>query len=56
VVAFLAILEMTRLGWIVLVQDGHLTDVALTSRVAEDHPLDALRGEAFGFSADAEAG
>jgi segregation and condensation protein A len=43
VVAFLAVLEMARLGWLELAQAGHLAEVQLTSRVARDHDLAAVR-------------
>lgn len=52
VVAFLAVLEMTRLGWLDLVQHGHLEPVAVTSKVPVDADLSALRAE----DAFAEAG
>ncbi len=45
VVAFLAVLEMCRLGWLGLTQAGHLSPVELTSRVAADQSMEAIRGE-----------
>jgi len=53
VVTFLAVLEMTRLGWLDLVQHGHLQPVAITSTVPADQDLGAVRGE---DEAMAEAG
>lgn len=45
VVTFLAVLEMTRLGWLDIVQQGHLQPVAVTSQVPVDQDLGAVRGE-----------
>ncbi len=56
VVSFLAMLEMCRLGWILLVQAGHLQPVEVVSGVPVDQRLDAIRGEALGFSAVPDAG
>ena len=44
VIAFLAVLEMCRLGWIGILQASHLGEVELTAHVAKDHPLDQLVG------------
>ncbi len=44
VVSFIAVLEMSRLQWLDLVQDFHLGPVHLTSRVEADHDLAQLTG------------
>ena len=43
-VTFLSVLEMTRLGWLLLEQAGHLTPVLLTARVSPDVDLEPLVG------------
>ena len=47
VVTFLAVLEMTRLGWLHLVQAEDFGAVAIESRVPADQDLGAVRGEVF---------
>lgn len=49
VITFVAILEMTRLGWLRLAQAEHLAPVGVTSLVPADQPLDAIRGEVIGL-------
>ncbi len=59
VVAFLAVLEMTRLGWLSLRQASHLEPIAVISAVPADQDLAAVRGEdevLGGASGHAEAG
>lgn len=45
VVTFLGVLEMCRLGWLEVVQTGHLSQVQITSKVEANHGLEALRTE-----------
>lgn len=45
VVSFIAVLEMVRMQWLGLEQDGHLGEVTLVSRVDVDHDLEAIAGE-----------
>ena len=45
IVAFLSILEMTRLQWLSLEQEGHLGAVHVTANVPMDQDLSAIRGE-----------
>jgi len=56
VVSFLAVLEMTRLGWLSITQDGHLAPVEVVSRVEAEHDLAAIRGEDEVAPVEAEAG
>lgn len=56
VVTFLAVLEMTRLGWLTLAQAGHLEPVSVTALVPPDQDLAAIRGDAFDDGALEEAG
>jgi segregation and condensation protein A len=46
VITFVAVLEMCRLGWLLLEQAAHLAPVEVTSTVAADHSLEAFRTEA----------
>jgi segregation and condensation protein A len=48
VITFLASLEMTRLGWLTLAQEGHLGPVTVTSKVPVDQDLAAIRGDVVG--------
>jgi len=45
VIAFIGVLEMCRMGWLILEQAEHLAPVRITSKVPVDQSMDAIRGD-----------